>query len=513
MTDLHNNKTILGHPRGLLVLFLTELWERFSYYGMRALLILYLTKHLAFDDTKAGMIYGSYAALIYALPILGGLLADRYLGMKKAVIFGAILLVIGHLAMAIEGPPAFISGEEVIRSEIHMQIFYFALAFIVVGVGFLKASISTLVGSLYAYDDPRRDSGFTIFYMGINIGAFVATLLCAFVGELYGWRYGFGLAGVGMIIGLVTFIVGTKWLGDHGMPPEPKKLSKPIILGVTKEVVIYIIGFFSVLVVWYLIQMSKELGIFLILIGSFTIGWIIWFTLKECSKVERSRIHVMLFLVAFSVLFWALFEQAASSLTLFTDRNVEMGRWFSAGMFQALNPFFIIIFAPVFASLWFFTSNRGIELSTPLKFGLALIQVGLGFAVLVLGGLYAGPDGKVAVGFLVVMYLLHTTGELCLSPVGLSMISKLSVAKIAGLMMGVWFLSSSFAAYVSGWIAGLMAIDTSNGELISSTQSLVIYTTVFEKLAIVAIISGIVLIIISPKLLKSMNLKVEKKIG
>lgn len=507
--NIKENKSelILGHPKGLIVLFLTELWERFSYYGMRALLILYLTKHFFFDDSKAGMIYGSYAALIYALPVLGGLIADRYLGMKRAIIFGAILLVLGHLGMAIEGPPAEIKDGEVLRSEFHLQIFYFALSFIVVGVGFLKASISTLVGSLYAKNDSRRDSGFTIFYMGINIGAFIATLLCAYVGETYGWRFGFGLAGLGMIIGLITFLAGTKWLGDLGAPPAPKELFKNFFLGISVEKLIYLLGLIFVVLIWNLIQLSGELGIFLIAIGTSAVSWVIWFSLRECSKNERNRILVMLFLIACSVLFWALFEQAASSLTLFTDRNIRMGSWFSAGMFQALNPFFIIIFAPIFASLWFFTSKKGIEPSTPRKFSLALIQVGLGFAVLVLGASFAGPDGKVAVSFLVVMYLLHTTGELCLSPVGLSMITKLSVAKIAGLMMGVWFLSSSFAAYVSGWIAGLMAINTSKEGGVNNLESLSVYVNVFEKLAIVGIFFGVILFLISPKLVKSMNSK------
>ena len=502
---IEKNELIFGHPKGLIVLFLTELWERFSYYGMRALLILYLTKHFVFDDAKAGMIYGSYASLIYAFPVLGGLIADRFLGMKKAVIFGAVFLVLGHLGMAIEGPPAeFIDGK-IIRSDFYLQIFYFSLGFIVVGVGFLKASISTLVGSLYEKNDPRRDSGFTIFYMGINIGAFLATLACAYIGEVYGWTFGFGLAGIGMIFGLITFLVGTKWLEGLGAPPEPEKLSKMILLGISAEKLIYFLGLMFVFLVWVLIQMSGELGFFLITIGTITVSWIIWFSLRECSKNERNRILVMLFLIACSVLFWALFEQAASSLTLFTDRNVEMGGFFSAGMFQALNPFFIIILAPVFASVWFFSSKKGFEPSIPKKFSLALVQVGLGFAVLVLGATYAGPDGKVAVIFLVIMYLFHTMGELCLSPVGLSMITKLSVAKIAGLMMGVWFLSSSFAAYVSGWIAGLMALKPIDGKIIQGVESLAIYINVFEKLAIVAICSGIFLFLISQKLVDAMS--------
>ena len=215
----------IGHPRGLFVLFATEMWERFSYYGMRALLILYLTKHFLFGDKTAGLIFGSYASLVYAMPVLGGLIADRYLGFKKAIMFGAVLLCCGHFGMAFEGPPASVVDGEVVRASLHEQVFYLSLAFIVVGVGFLKASISSIVGQLYRQDDPRRDAGFTIFYMGINLGAFVATLLCAYLGETYGWRYGFGLAGIGMLIGLVTFIRGGRYLTGIGEPPVPEALT------------------------------------------------------------------------------------------------------------------------------------------------------------------------------------------------------------------------------------------------------------------------------------------------
>ena len=207
-----SGQEVLGHPKGLIILFMTEMWERFSYYGMRALLILYLTKHFLFGDADAGLIFGSYASLVYAMPVLGGLIADRYLGFKKAIVFGAVLLVCGHFGMAFEGPAATVTADGIVRDPLYTQIFYLSLAFIVVGVGFLKASISTIVGSLYADGDPRRDAGFTIFYMGINLGAFVATLLCAYLGETYGWRYGFGVAGIGMLFGLVTFISGERHL-------------------------------------------------------------------------------------------------------------------------------------------------------------------------------------------------------------------------------------------------------------------------------------------------------------
>ena len=497
---------VFGHPRGLFVLFMTEMWERFSYYGMRALLILYLTKHFLFGDKDAALLYGSYASLVYAMPVLGGLIADRYLGFKKAIMFGAGLLVIGHFGMAFEGSPATMVDGVVIRDGFYEQTFYLSLAFIIVGVGFLKSSISTIVGQLYSEVDPRRDAGFTIFYMGINIGAFVATLLCAYLGETYGWRYGFGAAGIGMLIGLATFIHGDKYLQSVGAPPESANLSKPVIAGLTKEWFIYLSGLITVVGVWQMIQSTGDLGFFLVLVGLVVTAWLIWFSLSKCTPVERDRMLVMLALIALSVCFWALFEQAGSSLTLFTDRNVAMGSIFTAGMFQSLNPMFIIMFAPLFAWIWVKLGQSGMEPSTPMKFGLGIFQVGLGFAVLIFGASLAGPDGKVAVFWLALMYLLHTTGELCLSPVGLSMVTRLSVARVGGMMMGVWFLSSSFAAYVGGMIAGAMAIGGDGSDVSLGVESLMVYTSVFEKLAMLAVGLGVLLIIVSPWLARRMHL-------
>ena len=485
---------------------MTEMWERFSYYGMRALLILYLTKHFLFGDKDAGLLYGSYASLVYATPVLGGLIADRYLGFKKAIMFGAGLLVIGHFGMAFEGPPSTMVDGVVIRDGLYEQTFYLSLAFIIVGVGFLKSSISTIVGQLYSEADPRRDAGFTIFYMGINIGAFVATLLCAYLGETYGWQYGFGAAGIGMLIGLATFIHGDKYLQDVGAPPESANLSKPVIAGLSKEWSIYLAGLIAVVGVWRMIQSTGDLGVLLVLVGFVVTAWLIWFSLSKCTPVERDRMLVMLALIALSVCFWALFEQAGSSLTLFTDRNVAMGSIFTAGMFQSLNPMFIIMLAPLFAWIWVKLGRRGVEPSTPMKFGLGILQVGLGFAVLILGASLAGPDGKVAVIWLALMYLLHTTGELCLSPVGLSMVTRLSVARVGGMMMGVWFLSSSFAAYMGGMIAGAMAIGGDGSDVSLGVESLVVYTSVFEKLAMLAVGLGLLLIVVSPWLARRMHL-------
>ena len=485
---------------------MTEMWERFSYYGMRALLILYLTKHFLFGDKDAGLLYGSYASLVYAMPVLGGLVADRYLGFKKAIMFGASLLVIGHFGMAFEGPPSTIQDGVVIRNDLYEQTFYLSLAFIIVGVGFLKSSISTIVGQLYSEEDPRRDAGFTIFYMGINIGAFVATLLCAYLGETYGWQYGFGAAGIGMLIGLATFIHGDKHLQGIGAPPESANLSKPVIAGLSKEWFIYFAGLIAVFGVWRMIQSTGDLGVLLVLVGFVVTAWLIWFSLSKCTPIERDRMLVMLALIALSVCFWALFEQAGSSLTLFTDRNVAMGSIFTAGMFQSLNPMFIIMLAPLFAWVWVKLARRGMEPSTPMKFGLGILQVGLGFAVLILGASLAGPDGEVAVIWLALMYLLHTTGELCLSPVGLSMVTRLSVARVGGMMMGVWFLSSSFAAYVGGMIAGAMAIGGDGSDVSLGVESLMVYTSVFEKLAMLAVGLGLLLIMVSPWLARRMHL-------
>jgi len=396
---------------------------------------------------------------------------------------------------------------EVARDGFYGQIFYLSLAFIIVGVGFLKANISTIVGQLYPKDDPRRDAGFTIFYMGINIGALVATLLCAYLGENYGWNYGFGMAGIGMLIGLVTFQSGRRYLLGCGEPPSPEVLAQPVHANfsfLNKEKLIYLIGLLVVVAVWQVIQRTAELGLMLSIFGAAVVGWVIWFSVSKCEPKERDRMLVMLVLIAVSVLFWALFEQAGSSLTLFTDRNVAMGDTFTAGMFQSLNPLFIILLAPLFAVMWVALGRKKWEPSTPAKFGLGILQVGLGFAVLIYGASLAGPDGKVSVIWLALMYLLHTTGELCLSPVGLSMVTKLSVPRVGAMMMGVWFMSSAFAAYAAGMIAGLMAIGEDGSTAESGLASLAVYVNVFESLAIAAVVLGLLVLVASPFLQRRM---------
>ena len=481
----------LGHPAGLFVCFLTEMWERFSYYGMRALLIFYLTKHWEFSDASSYLIYGAYTSLVYIMPVFGGMLADQVLGSKKAVTYGAILLVLGHTGMTVE-------------SEV--QIFYLSLALIISGVGFLKPNISTLVGALYEEGDPRRDSGFTIFYMGINIGAFSATLLCGYLGETYGWAYGFGAAGIGMLFGLVIFLFGQPYL--QGLAGPPSNLYKEKNFGISNENWAYISGILMVLVSWFLVQNQQLVGSLLGGFGAICIGGWLFYTLLKCPPIERDRLIVVGILILFSLMFWALFEQAGSSLNILTDRGVDrslLGWTVPASMFQSLNALFIFTLAPFFAMLWIALAKRNMEPSTPLKFAIGIIFVGLGFLVLVAG--MESSDGiQTAVIWIILIYLLHTLGELCLSPVGLSSVTKLSPQRIVGVMMGMWF----FASAAGNYVAGLIARATSSNSMSATNETFDLvqkasFVEVYTNVGLMAVGCGIVLALITPILKRLMH--------
>ena len=481
----------LGHPKGLFVCFATEMWERFSYYGMRALLILYLTKHWEFTDATSYLIYGAYTSLVYIMPVFGGMLADQILGSKKAVTYGAILLVFGHLGMTVE------SNE---------QIFYLSLALIVSGVGFLKPNISTMVGALYEEGDPRRDSGFTIFYMGINIGAFTATLLCGYLGEQVGWAYGFGAAGIGMLFGLIIFLWGQKYLEGLAEPPSNKYLQK--MNGISYESWAYISGIFMVLVTWFLVQNSQLVGQLLGGFGAIFIGAWLLYALFRCAPDERDRLIVVGILILFSLIFWALFEQAGSSLNILTDRGVNrviFGWEVPASMFQSLNAGFIFTIAPLFAMLWIALAKRNMEPSTPIKFSIGIILVGLGFLALVYG-MRSSEGLQTGVFWIILIYLLHTLGELCLSPVGLSSVTKLSPQRIVGFMMGMWFFASAAGNYVAGLIARATASDSSgvSNDVFDLTQKQS-FMDVYTDVGLMAIGCGIFLAILTPILKKLMH--------
>ncbi|MFP4599190.1 MAG: peptide MFS transporter, partial [Persicimonas sp.] len=470
----------LGHPIGLFVLFFTELWERFSFYGMRALLVLYMTKQLLFTDEMSYGIYGAYGSLVYATPIIGGLLADRFLGFKRAIVFGSVLMVLGHFAMAFDqsslqwllGAMAEPAGDNALLIEIGASSFtldttwflYAALALLILGNGFFKPNISSLVGRLYDDADAsaaKRDGGFTIFYMGINLGAFLAPLACGIVGETYGWHWGFGLAGVGMTLGLILFLGFERFLYGNGEPEKPEKLEKFVLPGVKLEHAIYMATFAAVPLVALVVTADGAMRAILLTLGIVVlIGMLV---VAFCSeKVQRDRLFVILVLIFFSTTFWAFFEQAGSSLTLYAERNVNrfvFGWEVPASLFQSVNPAYIILLAPIFAWMWQRLQKAGLEPSTPVKFGLSLLQLSLGFVVLVWGASMADAAGTVPMFFLMAGYLLHTTGELSMSPVGLSKVTQLAPKKIVGVVMGAWFLSSSFAHYIAAIFAKLASPD------------------------------------------------------
>ena len=591
--DLAGQQELFGHPVGLYVCFTTELWERFSFYGMKFLLLLYLTKYHLFTDEAGFNVLGSYAGLVYALPLIGGMIADRYLGMRKSVLFGGILLSLGHLLMAVEGFEAInyaagtilandltlASGEVLaagtllsesitFRDTGALKVFYFALALIVMGVGYLKPNISTIVGRLYSQDDPRRDSGFTIFYMGINIGSFAATLLCGWLGETFGWKYGFGAAGIGMIFGLFTFMYGQKYLMGHAEPADPEKLKKSFLGPINVEWSIYLLSLPVLGVLWLLVQHEPVVlltqNVFLIvaivglilysmvhtkqdqnntlaytiaavaalagiyavavnlhfipgseavaenvLYGSIVliIGFVIYGFMTHYSP-EFGRTVVLMILILSTIVFWALFEQSAGSMTLYADRVVDRSVGnvtFTAAQFGSLNAGFIMLLAVPFAALWTWLAKKDLEPPTPVKFGLGIFQAGLGFGALVFGAQFPDQAGQVAMIWLILAYLLHTTGELCLSPVGLSAVTKLSIGNVVGVSMGTWFLATALSETVATRIGKMAAIGGHGAEVVDSTTALASYTQLFEFLMWFGIGTGAFMIIISPILRRWMH--------
>ena len=581
-----------GHPKGLIVLFFAEMWERFSYYGMRGILIFYLTQHLLFDRAEASSVYASYTALVYLLPLLGGFIADRWLGSRKAVAFGALLLVAGHISMGFEGAPArqdLIYGGRVypIAAEGRMDdrvahivvegkkyefgpregggitipgvpietglpasipdgqfeirtlqdpgstsMFYFAVSLIILGVGFLKPNISAVVGDLYPHGDPRRDSGFTLYYYGINLGAFWASILCGLLGQHFGWWAGFGLAGVGMFLGWVVFMLGKPLLEGKGEPPNPAKLREPFAGLVNREWMTYIMSILAIGIVFLTVQNSKLVGVALIaaiILSVLALAWIIVMVCK--TTVERQRMGLAAILVLGSVVFFTLFEQAGSSLNLFASTNVDLSltqagghflgipfgtpdqlaaigvkpaNWWSwidtsvgAAQTQSFNAGFILIFAPVLAALWTWLGRRGKDPNPTLKFGFGLVQVGLGFLIVVWGAGLHDSAFRVPLILLGLLYLLHTTGELFLSPVGLSEITKLTLPGVVSFMMAVWFLASSIAQFVGGFIAGLLVTESVGGEVLDPKLALDTAIGGFQALGWAGVGFGLLFILLS----------------
>lgn len=481
---IYSNRKL--HPRALFVLFFAEMWERFSYYGMRALLTLYMVKelfnHLGTEaDTKALGIYGSYTAMVYLFPVVGGIIADRILGFRKAILFGGILMMAGHFALALEG----------MYFPKNMDLFFISLAFIIIGNGFFKPNISSFLGKFYGLNDSRKDGAFTIFYMGVNIGALLAIVTCGYVGEEISWHYGFGLAGIGMLAGVLVFwLAGPRTFGMKGINPSAHDIDEEID---EEEQVELLHGsaharedilhreaenferytspklkrnqFFTVIgtlifipICAQFLNLSETVTAILLVLSIGILIVLFVMSLKQEEKAKRQRLWVVMVLFVFHAVFWALFEQAGGSITLFTERNV-LRHGIPASTFQFFNSFFIMILAPLFSYIWLKMNQAKKEPSTPMKFVLGLFFLAVGFAVIVIGSKYFAVDGMVSMVFLIAMYFFHTTGELCLSPVGLSMITKLSPVKAVGFVMGAWFLSISLANKMAGLIGQLTATE------------------------------------------------------
>lgn len=479
---LTNRKT---HPAALFVLFGAEMWERFSYYGMRALLTLYMVKVLFADmgaaaaDGRALGIYGSYTSMVYLFPVVGGLIADQVFGFRKAVLFGGILMMAGHFALALEG----------MLFEGSLPLFFGSLSLIIVGNAYFKPNISSFLGTFYEPNDARKDGAFTIFYMGVNIGAFLATLTCGYVGEQISWHYGFGLAGIGMGLGLLVFwLLGPRLFGGKGLEPDQEAVRKPFLGPISKNNLVYLGTFIIIPICAALLNLDALMSSALLVISLGIVGYLVYQGVTAQDKVEGQRLLVVVVLFFFHAIFWALFEQAGGSLTLFTERNVDRmvgDSEIPASIFQSLNPLYIMLLAPVFSWIWLRLSKAKREPSTPMKFVLGLFQLGLGFVVIVVAAqFFADAEGLIPVVFLFLMYLLHTTGELSLSPVGLSMITKLSPAKIVGFVMGAWFLSIALANKIAGEIGKLTAGGGHGGtgasdEMGSPLETLAIYSDTY----------------------------------
>jgi POT family proton-dependent oligopeptide transporter len=489
------SKIKTSHPQGLMTLFFSEMWERFCYYGMRVLLTLYLVKSLMKGDADAALIYGAYTGLVYAAPILGGKMADKFLGYRNAVILGAILMAIGEFLI--------LGGSE--------HFLMIGMGALIVGNGYFKANISTIVGKLYKDGDPRRDSGFTIFYIGINIGALLATTVVAYIGETYGFKYGFGLAGIGMLFGLAIFYFGRK---NYAAAPGlgfTEAGKKKVFGSLNKAHMVSIFSLILIPVAYYLIMNNGWLDYILLALFIFIAIVLIRAGISEdrAEKVLiwRDRMIALIIFMLINVTFWACFEQAGTSLTLFADRNVDrviLGWEMPASMTQFFNPFFIIVFGSIFSVMWIKLASIGRNPSIPMKFALGILQLALGFLVTQVGLQFVNESFQVPLLTLFFLYLLHTTGELFLSPIGLSMVTKLSPKSIAGTAMGAWFLSFAIANYVGGKIASLTG-GHAGGEALTPAEGLDKYISVFSNIGFVLIGIAVLIALFNKPLKKLMH--------
>ena len=566
-SEIPAREDFLGHPKGVFVCFFTEMWERFSFYGMKALLLLYLLKHHRFSDDMGYDLIGAYGGLVYAVPVIGGLLADRWLGMRKAVVLGGVLLCLGHLGMAVEGADARVVNGVVVRDEGALQVFYLSLALIIMGVGFLKPNISTIVGKLYAEDDPRRDSGFTLFYAGINVGGLFAGLICAFLGETYGWKYGFGAAGIGMIAGLAMFLWGQKYLHGHAEPKDPAKLRERVGL-LSREWWIYLGSLAGVAVVWQLIQRTWTVHGAMHLVALGFVLWFVWFLVRQCSRVEREQMVSLLVMILGVLVFFTLYEQTYGSWLTFTDRLMSkdmfpslvsdssgtlpwslylmaasaplmvfalrasdrgkraLSGWLvalmvagmavacfrdvvlvpqTAGSLTFLGSFFIVLLSPLFAWLWPWLDRRGRNPSKPMKSAIGLLFAALSFLPLMAAAKVAGSGMMASVWWLVLAYFILEIGEMCLSPIGLSAVTQLSVARVVGLMMGGFWLATAYSEVLAAQFGKLASLDIPESGAIDMASAAAKYGHLFQLLLWIGLGSALLFLLLAPLLRRMMH--------
>ena len=479
-------------PKQLYLLFFAEMWERFSFYGMKALLIAYMVSQLNYDDPKAYAILGSYAALVYTMPMFGGFIADRFIGFQRAVIFGGILMTLGHLILAIPTDWSF----------------FYGMAFIICGNGFFKPNISSLVGTLYGENDPRRDSGFSIFYMGINIGAAIGGFLCAYVGKEINWHYGFGLAGIFMALGLIVFVFGKKSLGDKGLPPNREALKKPVFAFIKQEHLIYGGTLLVVPLVVTLFHQYHLMDYIMFGLGIVSLIYILSLGMKM-EKAAKLKLFAALIMIIFSIVFWAVYEQNAGSMNLLAERNARMTLFGmdlpELSINNFLPPGWVIVLTLIIAPLWPWLNKRGKEPSTPMKFALSFIFLGAGFCIFYLGCLANQSTGIVPLWPFVFGYMFIILGELCLSPIGLSMVTKLSPAKMVSLMMGIWFFASAIGEFLAGKIGSMMSVPDEILAKNDPALSLPYYADVILKIGVAAVAIGILLIFTVPFLKRWMG--------
>lgn len=492
-----------GHPKGLMTLFFSEMWERVCYYGMRVLLTLYLVKSLMKGDAEASLIYGAYTGLVYAAPILGGYMADKFLGYRASVLLGALLMAFGELLIV----GSALKFNFLVNPEEYLLI---GMGVLILGNGYFKANISTIVGKLYKEGDPRRDSGFTIFYIGINIGALISTTLVAWVGETYGFEYGFGLAGIGMLLGLLIFFFGkNNYAAAEGL--DITEEGKQKVFGISKAAAMFLGSLLLIPIAYFLIKNNDWLGYIFIGLSLYMFYVLInagkKADLREKTNVWKDRMIAFIIFFLINVTFWACFEQAGTSLTLFADRNIDrhiFGWEMPASMTQFFNPFFIIVFGSIFSVMWIKLSKIGKNPSIPLKFAFGIIQLALGFLVTKVGLQFVNDAYQVPLLTLVFLYLLHTTGELFLSPIGLSMVTKLAPKEVAGTAMGAWFLSNAVANYTAGQIATLTG-GHGGEEKLSAAEGLAKYIDVFSTIGFVLLAIAVIIILLNKPIKKLMH--------